>query len=151
MVVSTSINAQGAPGGSVTAIYEKRIGPSAMIEAAVPFAYAQDSAGTHAAFGDIALGYKQKLFSNLRRGSIFSLGGEVIAPTGSRTAGTGGESTIFETFAAFGQILPRDSFIQVHTGFELPVHPDKVPKAYYFHTAIGKTFSAERAAGDGRQ
>ena len=147
VVVSAAINAQGTPGGGVTAIYEKRIGPSGMIEAAVPYNWTHDSSGTHSAFGDVALGYKQKLISSLKTGSIFSVGGEVIAPTGSRTAGTGGESTVFETFAAFGQLLPRDAFLQLHTGFELPVHPDIVPRAYYLHTAVGKTFSGQGGLG----
>ena len=61
--------------------------------------------------------------------------------------GTGGESTVFEMYAAHGQILPHDSFFQVHTGVELPVHPDIVPRAYYFRTALGKTFSTDHGLG----
>ena len=63
--------------------------------------------------------------------------------------GTGGESTVFEAFAAFGQLLPFSSFLQVQTGAELPAHPDAVPRAYYLRTAIGRTFSAQ--GGLGRQ
>ena len=146
-VISTAINTQGAPNGGVTAIYEKRLGTSDMIEVGVPYNYTHDSSGTHAALGDIALGYKRKLFSSNRHGSIFSLGGEVAIPTGNRTLGTGGESTVFEMYAAHGQILPRDSFFQLHTGVELPVHPDIVPRAYFFRTALGKTFSTENGLG----
>jgi mono/diheme cytochrome c family protein len=146
-VITAAINARGTPGIASAAIYERRIGASAMFEVIVPFDFTNDGSTWGSAFGDLALGYKQKLFHNLKRGSIFSVGGEVAAPTGNTTLGTGGESTIFEGFAAFGQLLPGNSFLQVHTGFELPAHPDDVPRAYYFRTAIGKTFSTEGGLG----
>jgi mono/diheme cytochrome c family protein len=146
-VVTAAINARGTPGIASAAVYERRIGASAMFEVIVPFDFTNDGATWGSAFGDLALGYKQKLFHSLTRGSIFSVGGEVAAPTGNVSLGTGGESTVFEGFAAFGQILPGDSFLQVHTGFELPAHPDDVPRAYYLRTAIGKTFSTEGGLG----
>ena len=142
VVVQSAANMEGYPSGNVTTFYEKRLGATDMIEVQVPYGWNNDGTnGTHSAFGDIALGYKRKLWSSLRTGSIVSAGAEVIAPTGSKTAGTGGESTTFELFGAWGQILPKDSFVQVHTGFELPVHTNIVPNAFYFHTAVGKTFS----------
>ena len=147
VVIAGSYNAHGAPAGSTSAIYERRFGTSSMIGAVVPYSYKQDSTGNHAAFGDIALEYKRKVFDSLKKGSIFSMGGDISVPTGNRTIGTGGESTLFEIFAAYGQILPKDSFLQLQTGFELPVHPDKVPRAYFMRTAIGKTFSTENGLG----
>lgn len=146
-VVSGAINAHGTV--ATTVIYEKRIGASAMIEVIAPFDFTHDSGTWSAAFGDFALGYKQKLFHSVQKGSIFSVGGELITPTGDPILGTGGESTVFETFAAFGQLLPANSFLQVHTGVELPAHTDTLPRAYYLRTAIGKTFSAE--GGHGRR
>ena len=147
VVIAGSYNAHGAPAGSTSVIYERRFGTSSMIGAVVPYSYKQDSTGNHAAFGDIALEYKRKVFDSLKKGSIFSMGGDISVPTGNRTIGTGGESTLFEIFAAYGQILPKDSFLQLQTGFELPVHPDKVPRAYFMRTAIGKTFSTENGLG----
>jgi mono/diheme cytochrome c family protein len=146
-VVTAGINARGTPGIASAALYERRIGASAMIEVIVPFDFTNDGRSWGSAFGDLALGYKQKLFHSVRRGSIFSVGGEIAAPTGNTTLGTGGESTLFEGFAAFGQILPGSSFLQVHTGFELPAHPDDVPRAYYLRTALGKTFSTDGGLG----
>ena len=146
-VITAAINARGTPGIASAAVYERRIGASAMFEVIVPFDFTNDGSTWGSAFGDLALGYKQKLFHSLKRGSIFSVGGEVAAPTGNTTLATGGESTIFEGFAAFGQLLPGSSFLQVHTGFELPAHPDDVPRAYYLRTAIGKTFSTEGGLG----
>jgi mono/diheme cytochrome c family protein len=149
VVITGGFNLHRAPGGNVTAIYEKRIGSSGMIEAAVPYEFSQDTGVLRSGFGDIALGYKHKLFDDLKKGSIFSVGGEIIAPTGNPHIGTGGGSPVFETFAAYGQILPADSFLQLQTGIELPTQPDKLPRAYYLRGALGKTFST--AGGLGRR
>jgi mono/diheme cytochrome c family protein len=146
-VVASSINAQGTAGVSSAVLYERRIGATAMIEAIVPYAFTNNGSEWAAAFGDLALGYKQKLLHSLKRGSIFSVGGELIVPTGNSTLGTGGESTVFEAFGAYGQLLPAGGFLQIHTGVELPAHADDVPRAYYFRTTIGKTFAQERGLG----
>src|SRR5262249_20179863 len=113
----------------------------------VPYDFTHESGDWAAAFGDLALGYKQKLFHSHAKGAIFSAGGELSAPTGNPSVGTGGESTVFEAFGAYGQLLPLDSFLQLHTGVELPAHPDKRPRAYYLRTAIGKTFATENGLG----
>ena len=140
-VVTASFNAEGAPGVSSTAIYERRIGATAMWEVVIPYEFTNQNDAWGASFGDLALGYKQKLFHSLRTGSIVSAGGELIAPTGNPDLGTGGESTIFEVWGAYGQLLRGNSFLQVHTGIELPAHPDKVARAYFLRTTIGKTFA----------
>ncbi len=146
-VLSTTVNAHGTPGIGNTISYEHRIGASAMIEAVAPFDFTNDGTKWGASFGDLALGYKQKLFDSAKKGSIFSVGGEMSVPTGDPISGTGGESTVFETYAAFGQLFPTAAFLQVQTGIELPAHPDVVPRAYYVRTAIGKTFMADRGLG----
>jgi mono/diheme cytochrome c family protein len=146
-VIAGSINATGAAGVGSTISYEQRIGASGMIEVAVPYAFTQQPDGWGAALGDVAIGYKQKLFHSLKKGSIFSVGGEVAAPSGNTRLGTGGESTVFEGYAAFGQLLPAAGFLQVQTGVELPAHPDDVPRAYYLRTAIGKSFTSGRGLG----
>jgi len=146
-VVSGAINAQGNPGVGTVVIYEKRIGATAMIEAIAPFAFTHDNGSWGTAFGDLALGYKQKLFHSDDKGSIFSVGAELIVPTGDPLAGTGGTSTVFEPFAAYGQTLPGTSFLQIHTGVELPAHTDKLDRVYYLRTAIGKTFALEGGLG----
>lgn len=146
-VITGSINTHGTV--ATTVIYEKRIGATAMIEAIVPFDFTHDSGTWSSAFGDLALGYKQKLFHSLEKGSIFSVGGELITPTGDPMLGTGGESTVFEAFAAFGQLLPANSFLQMHTGIELPAHTDKLPRAFYLRTAFGRSFSTD--GGHGRR
>lgn len=148
-VIAGSINAQGEAGLGSSVVYEHRIGPSAMLEAIIPFDFTHETGTWGAGFGDLALGYKQKLVHSVRKGAILSAGGELIAPTGNTTLGTGGESTVFEAFAAYGQMLPDSTFVQLHSGIELPAHPDKVARAYYLRTAIGKTFSTD--GGHGRR
>jgi mono/diheme cytochrome c family protein len=146
-VVSTSVNAQGPAGIASVVSYERRVGATAMVEAVIPYDFTRESGSWGAAFGDLALGYKQKLFDSLSKGSIVSVGGELAVPTGDAALGTGGASTVFEVFGAYGQILPASSFLQVHTGFELPAHPDKQPRAYYLRTAIGRTFATDGGLG----
>ena len=146
-VITTTFNAHGAPGVTNLVTYEKRVGARGQIEAAVPYSFTHDTGAWGAALGDIALGYKHKVFHSNRTGSILSVIGEVIAPTGSAERGTGGESTVFEMSAAYGQTLPSDSFVQFHTGIELPAHQNVLPKAYYARTAVGKSWSAGGGLG----
>jgi len=73
VVIGASFNAQGAPGVGTSVVYEKRIGATGQLEAAVPMISRTRLAGGTRAFGDIVLGYKQKLFHSLRSGSIVSV------------------------------------------------------------------------------
>ncbi len=149
-VIAGSINARGTPGVGTTVFYEQRIGASGD-------GGSRHSVRIHARSRRLGRGVRrsrarlqtERCFIVSRRGSIFSVGGEISAPTGNTRLGTGGESTVFEGFAAFGQLLPSTSFLQLQTGIELPAHPDDVPRAYYLRTAIGKTFSDQ--GGLGRQ
>lgn len=148
-VVSASVNTQGSAAIDSTVTYEHRIGSRAMWEVAIPYGFSHETGSWGTAFGDLVLGYKQTIAHSMKKGSIFSLGGEMVIPTGNREVGTGGESTIFETYLAYGQLFKGQSFVQVHSGVELPVHQDEVPKAYYLRTAIGKMFAT--AGGHGRR
>ena len=146
-VVTGAVNVHGEPGVGTSAIYERRIGSRSMVELVVPYVFTHGGDGWNSGVGDIALGYKRVMFQSLKKGSIFSLGGEVIAPTGNAAIGTGGESTVFEAFAAYGQLFKHATFLQLQTGAELPVHPDKLPRAYYFRSAVGKTFATKGGLG----
>lgn len=146
-VVTGAFNVHGEPGVGTSAIYEGRIGSKAMFEVIVPYNFTHGGGGWSSGVGDLALGYKRVLFHNLKKGSIFSVGGELIAPTGNTAIGTGGESTVFETYAAYGQLFKNNSFFQLHSGVELPAHPDKLPRAYYLRTAVGKTFATNGGLG----
>ncbi|HET9218212.1 MAG TPA: cytochrome c, partial [Terriglobia bacterium] len=79
--------------------------------------------------------------------TILSAQGEVSVPTGNKTKGFGTGITTFETFAALGQTLPRSSFIQIQTGFELPTDTAIVSNAYFFRGVVGKAFTPNGRAG----
>jgi mono/diheme cytochrome c family protein len=103
-------------------LHEKRIGARGMIEVAVPLV-ARDSisgGGRDFGIGDIALGYKHTVYSDLEKGSIFSVGAEVILPTGDDDKGLGKGTTIIEPFLTYGLILPADMFLQAHAFAEFP-------------------------------
>ena len=102
-------------------LYEKRIGPVGMIEVAVPLISLDPMMGSReTGIGDIVLGYKHTLLHNLDRGNIFSVGGEIILPTGDEDKGLGTGTTILEPFIAYGRLLPASSFFQAHAFAEFP-------------------------------
>jgi hypothetical protein len=129
------------------AIYERRIGALSQYEVVVPFNLQQDATGAWSkGLGDLAVAFKRVLFHSFDRGSILSAGGEMTFPTGNEASGLGGGATIFEPFALFGQILPRDGFLHFHGGFEFPLATSGANNESYWRTAIGKTF-AQRIYG----
>jgi mono/diheme cytochrome c family protein len=125
-------------------LYERRLGARSQFEIAVPLV-AQDAAsgGRERGLGDVAVALKHALFHSLRRGSIFSVVGEVVLPTGSESAGLGSGVTKVEPFVAFGQILPADGFVQVQAGVEAPLDRTRATEAFW-RTALGKTFTEGR-------
>jgi hypothetical protein len=68
----------------------------------------------------------------------------VVFATGKEEEGLGKGVTVFEPFVAFGQILPADSFVQVHAGVELPSDQAVAPNEAFFRVAVGKTFTEGR-------
>jgi len=78
---------------------------------------------------------------------ILSLFGGAILPTGNRARGFGSGTTTFETFAAFDQLFPTNTFIQTQFGADLPRHTDIAPQSIFFNTAIGQSFGANHGLG----
>ena len=139
-VITGAVNGTGSPGTDFTLAYERRFGIRNQIEASVPFSFERPESGDwHGGIGDIGLGYKRLLFSNLRSGSILSVQGEAILPTGNHARGFGTGVLFFETFASYGQLLPKDSFLQFQSGVELPTRPEEANRAVYWRTLYGKT------------
>ncbi|HUL73884.1 MAG TPA: cytochrome c [Vicinamibacterales bacterium] len=125
--------------------YERRIGRRAQLEVGGPFTVQQDEAGSWSrGLGDVNAALKYVFLDSNRHGSIASAGGEVTLPTGKETEGLGGGVTIFEAFGLFDQALPRDAFLQIHTGFEWPADTTIEPNSFYWRTAVGKTVRTDR-------
>ncbi len=146
-VISSAINAQGAPGVMGHIIHEQRFGEKNQLEVDVPLIFEDQNHTWYGGVGDTTFGLKRVMFSSLRSGSIFSLQGSVIAPTGNKDRGFGSGTTTFETFAAFDQLFPTNTFIQTQFGADLPRHTDIAPQSIFFNTAIGQSFAGDHGLG----
>lgn len=120
-------------------LYEHRIGSRAQFEIAVPVQVQHDSNGWQRGLGDIAVALKDVIYHSLERGQIFSVGAEAALPTGKEQYGLGTGATIIEPFAAFGQMLPADSFFQLHSGVELSTDRERAEHEVFWRAAFGKT------------
>ncbi len=158
-----------------TLVYEYRFGPRSQVEVVIPYGWTRRSAGSDVhspvsgdgdrdhdrsdddrdksgpwshGLGDVVLGLKHVLFHSLDTGTILSLGGEVILPTGDARAGLGAPGSALEPFFSFGQILPGDAFLQGQAGVEVPLYEEAETEGF------GRPWCWEQAlpreAGDAR-
>jgi mono/diheme cytochrome c family protein len=134
------------PNISTEFVYEKRFGPRNQIEIKLPFQAAKAGSWSGGA-GDLTLGFKRAMAHNLEKGFIVSLAGEVILPTGDTGAGLSKDTTVFESFVSYGQLLPSDSFFQFQGGIELPVDTQKAGNEAFWRFNIGRTFTQDRTFG----
>ncbi len=147
-VLSTGITRNGPGLVAGELIWEKRIGARNQVEVAVPYRFIErGSKSWVGGIGDFVLGFKRVMISNIHSGSIFSLQGEIKAPTGNKTLGFGSGVTTFETFGAFGQMLPGDSFVQIQSGIELPTDKTKAQNVFFWNMALGRSFATQRGTG----
>jgi hypothetical protein len=55
--------------------------------------------------------------------------------------------TTFETFAAYGQLLPANLFLEFQGGAELPTDTRKVPQSLFWNTVVGQNFAQGKGLG----
>ena len=151
-VLTSSFNAQHSPGIDSELGYEYRIGKRSQLEVALPFSFAQrDTGGLSGGLGDVAVGLKRVLFSQLsadaEHGSIFSLQGEVSLPTGDESRGFGSGELVLTTFGAYDVLFPGNVFLQVQGGIDLPRHTRDVPRTAFLHAAFGKSIGERGGYG----
>ena len=146
-VISTAVNASGAAGSTTDIIHEQRFGVHSQLEVDVPLQFQEHNQTWYGGVGDVSLGLKREMWSNLRAGSILSLFGGVIVPSGNKERGFGRGTTTFETYAAFDQLFPTNTFIELQAGAELPRHTDIAPQSLYWRTALGQSFAADHGLG----
>lgn len=147
VIVTATLNAQGAPGISTETEYEQSFGMKNEIEVAVPFTFQDENHTWYGGIGDSSIGLKRELFSSLSSGSIFSLFGNVTFPTGNKMRELGSGVTSFETFAAYDQLLPANFFLQFQGGADLPTHTQMTPQSLFWNTAIGESFAQNKGLG----
>lgn len=143
-VITTDVSLEDRGHAAQKLVYEKRFGARNQVELIVPFTLDESAGPWTGGFGDIAIGAKRALYHDVARGTIFSVAGEVVLPTGSETRGFGKGTTVFEPFVSFGQILPRDTFIQAQAGVELPADLDKAGREAFWRLVAGGSLSQGR-------
>jgi len=145
-VITSSIPLEGAGAISNKFVYETRFGARNQVELIVPFGWRDNATDAGApgewigGVGDIAVGAKRAIYHNLGKGTIFSVAGEVVLPTGDRDKGFGKGTTVFEPFASFGQILPSSFFLHAQAGLELPADTERAGREGFWRLALGRTF-----------
>jgi mono/diheme cytochrome c family protein len=146
LVVSTAVNASGAPGLETHFIHEQAFGTKGQLEVDVPWDYQDQNHSWNSHVGDITFAWKQVMYSNLHTGSIFALQGGILPPTGSTKLGGNG-TTVFEPFAAFDQLFRSNTWVQFQMGADLPVHPDITPQSLFWYTTLGQTLAPDHRLG----
>jgi mono/diheme cytochrome c family protein len=147
-VWTTAIDTKGAANINSEMTLEKRIGTRSQLELTLPFSVLPGTLGmgTQAGIGDFGVAWKQNLYANVESGTIFSLLGEAVLPTGNSRKGLGTGSMSFEPHALFGQMLPGDFIFQGQVFAELPFHNDLV-QTVNWTAALGRTFAEDDGYG----
>lgn len=142
-VISTSVDLENESAVNNEIVYERRFGARNQLEVVVPFGYIEQPGGNWSGghLGDVAIGVKRAVYHNLNSGTIFSIAGEVILPSGDEASGFGSGTTIVEPFASFGQILPAGGFLHLQTGAEFPFNRNKAGEEAFWRAALGKSFN----------
>lgn len=147
-VITTTFVTEGADSVSHEFLWEQRFGPLNQMEIKIPITRADLGApeGWTSGAGDLGIGVKHTMRHSLERGSILSVGGELVVPTGDETKGFGKGTTVLESFVLYGKILPRDSFVQLQGVLEFP-NDSALEDEAVFRAVLGKTWTVDAPFG----
>jgi mono/diheme cytochrome c family protein len=143
-VISTAIDVERGGAIANKLVYERRFGARNQFEIIVPFGVSQPNEAWLGGLGDIAVGVKRAVYHSFARGTIFSVAGEIVLPTGSESRGFGKGTAVFEPFVSFGQVLPAEGFLQAQAGMEFPADTDKAGQEAFWRVVVGRSFSQGR-------
>jgi mono/diheme cytochrome c family protein len=146
-VISTAVNATGAPGFTTDFIHEQRFGVKNQVEFDVPLNVQNQNHSWNSGVGDVTFGLKRVIFSSLHTGSILSLQGGILPPTGDSKRGFGSGTTTFEPFAAFDQLFRTNTFLQFQAGADLPAHTNVAPQNIFWRATIGQALAGDQGLG----
>ncbi len=147
LVVSTAMNTTGPATNTTDVIHEETFAGRNQLEVDVPVNYAKQNGNWTEGVGDITVGLKREIFSSLRTGSILSLQGGVLLPTGDSNRGFGAGTTTFEPFAAFDQLFKENTSFQFEMGADIPFNTDVTPRSLFYRMAVGQTMAPPRGLG----
>jgi len=148
LVISTAASASGAPAWTTDVIDERTvIDARTQLETDVPVNYADQAHYWTEGVGDITVALKREMFSSLRTGSILSLQGGIMLPTGDNKRGFGAGTTQFEPFAAFDQLFKENTFLQTQLGADLPVDTSVAPRSMFWRAAVGQALAPDHMLG----
>jgi len=148
VVWSNAINTSGPTAITSQITFEKRFGPKGQLELVLPFSVLDGGPGigTQAGVGDFEVEWKQNLLANVDSGTIISLMGASIVPTGNKRRGLGSGSLAFETHVLFAQTLPADFIFQGQVFAAFPLKSDLTQEVAW-NLNIGKTFAEDEGWG----
>ncbi len=148
ILITTAASASGVPSWTTDIIDERTIiDARTQLETDVPVNYADQAHNWTAGFGDITLALKREMFSSLRTGSILSLQGGFLLPTGDSKRGFGAGTAQFEPFAAFDQLFKENTFLQTQLGADLPFDTKVAPRSMYWRVAVGQAMAQDHMLG----
>jgi hypothetical protein len=147
-VITTTLVSEGQDSITHEFVWEQRFGPLNQIELKMPITRADlgDPDGWKSGAGDLGVGVKHTMRHSLDRGAILAVGGELVLPTGDETKGFGNGTSVLESFVLYGQLLPRDAFVQLQGVLEFP-HDSSFEDEAVFRAALGKTWTADAPFG----
>jgi mono/diheme cytochrome c family protein len=148
LVWTTAIDTKGPTNIGSQFVFEKRFGATGQLEITLPFSDINlgSGLGTNAGVGDVGFAWKQNVLANVDSGTILSLLGEWVLPTGNERKGLGAGSMAVETHALFAQTLPDDFVFQGQVFGSFPFrkgHADEIG----WHLNIGRTFAEDEGYG----
>lgn len=153
LVISTAADAGSPASWTTDVIHEQTFGGMNQIEIDVPINYAVEPnpANTRnnwtSGLGDITVGLKRVLFSNFPAGSILSVQGGFLLPTGDSDRGFGAGTTTFEPFLAYDQLLGERNFLQFQLGGDITFDSTKSPRSLFFRAAAGRSMAPDHGLG----
>jgi len=144
-VVEGGAALEGRPAYRAQLVFERRFRARNQFEIVIPFRVDRDEPGRwRGGLGDIAVAVKRAVHHSVDRGTIVSIAGEVILPTGDIDDGDGSGVFAFEPFLLVGQILPRDAFVHAQAGGRLSADTDRLPREAFARGAAGMSFTEGR-------
>jgi len=103
----------------LAAIFEKRLGKRAQLEAVLPIGSLDAGSGRNSGIGDIELGLKYAL-NPTTSNHLLTAGMDFVLPTGSEEKGLGGGLFGFEPYLATASVIGSQSYLQTQIKLELP-------------------------------